>query len=248
MKTLVIIPDLQIPQHDPKAVAVAQKLIRHIKPDTAVYIGDVIAADAVSRYPETSWEEADQKLDDEIDATNEVLDQFDKVFRQTKTRDILYLEGNHETRVIAWAVKNFGKLGRRRAPDIERDLRLKERGYKYIYRDDQPIRISRFDLEHGEYANQYHAAKNLRLLHRNLFYGHTHDYQVHTGGHSHNDAPKLAMSFGCLCKFKQRYIKGGGTNWIHGLGVIYYDDKGFTPFFIPIVNYRAIWNKKVFEV
>lgn len=247
MEIIAGIPDLQCPQQDDKAIEVAIKLIKHIKPTIAIMGGDVIAADSVGDYPKTTWKEASETLRNEAEQTNKVLDKFDRAFKDSKTKQIYYLEGNHERRVLKWAIKNTKPLGEIEGLRIESLLRLNERGYKYIMLEDQPLKFPRFNFLHGYYVNQYHAAKTMNMTGRNTFYFHTHDHQVHTSYHFEEDTPRMAMSCGCLCSFNQDYMKGRPNNWMHGIAVIYYDKDGFTPYFIPIVNYRAIWQGKVFK-
>ena len=247
MNTLVIIPDLQVPNHDAKALMVALKLIEYIKPTQVAFIGDVVSADAVSSFAKKSFEEAALTLDNEIKATNKVLDQFDKVFNKIKVKTRMFLAGNHEDRILHFILKNAVSFGDMEGLRLESLLKFKDRGYTYYPTKKQPVKINHFYLIHGLYTNQYHASKTVKMTHRNTIYGHSHDYSVYTGDHFHNDAPKLAMCIGCLCNFKQPYINGP-TNWMHGVAIVHYDKKGFTPLFIPIVNYRCIYDGKVFEV
>lgn len=247
METLVLIPDIQCPQHDERAIAVALQLIRDIKPTQVVFLGDVIAADSISRYGKDTWAEAKLTFEQEAAITNQVLDDFDKVFRRIKVGRIIFLEGNHETRLVRFLLQNARQLGDIDNFHIESQLRLDERGYEYVPEEQQPVKISKFFVAHGYYLNQYHAAKTTRESHRNIFYGHTHDHQVHTPGHFENDTPIMAMSCGCLCKFRQDYLKGRPTNWIHGLTIINYNRHVFTPIFLPIVKYRCIYNGKEYE-
>ena len=246
METLVLIPDIQVPQHDGRAVEVALKLIRYIKPTQACFLGDVICCDSVSKYPKSSWHEAALTLKEEIKHTNILLDRFDLEFKESGTKEIYYIEGNHEERLLLWILKNAQSLGDLDSMRIDTQLRLKDRGYKYIPTTEQPLEIGKFNIAHGYYINMYHAAKTMKKTGRNTFYGHAHDWQVHTSDHFRDDNPRISMSCGCLCDFKQSYLHSRPTNWIHGLGIIYYDKDGFTPYFIPIVNYRAIWDGKVF--
>lgn len=247
METLALISDMQCPQQDDRAIKVALKLISHIKPTRACHLGDVIAADSVSRYDKKTWNEARRTLKSEIAITNKVLDQFDAVFKEIKCREVDFLEGNHEQRIIKWVLKNAMSLGDMDELDIRSMLKIKERGYNYIEIKDQPLTINKFNLIHGWYVNQYHASKTLRMTGRNTFYGHSHDWQVHASSHYEGEPPRIAMSCGCLCDYRQDFLSGRPTNWMHGLTIIYYNDNGFTPLFIPIVNYQAIWNGKVFK-
>ena len=247
MDTLILIPDLQCPQQDNRAIKIACKLIEHIKPTQICYLGDVIAADSVSTYAKKTWREAQVTLQKEADTTNKVLDIFDKSFKKASVNKTYFLEGNHERRILKWAIKNTAPLGEIEGMRIENLLKFDERGYEYIMEEDQPLQISKFNIFHGWYVNQYHTAKTIRMAGRNAFYGHTHDYQVHTSSHFETEPPRIAMSCGCLCDFQQDFMRGKPNNWVHGLTVIYHNKDVFTPYFIPIVNYKAYWNGRMFS-
>jgi len=84
---------------------------------------------------------------------------------------------------------------------------------------------------------------------QNLIYGHTHDYQVYTGKHLDKEAPRVAMSIGCLCDFRQVYLDSRPMNWIHGVGLFYVDEKSgrFWPYFCPIIGGEAVINGKTYR-
>jgi hypothetical protein len=204
----------------------------------------MIAADSVSRYDKATREEALITLKSEVDSTNRVLDSFDETFKKSGVRKVYLLEGNHERRILKWIVKHAMEWGDFENLGIKSMLRINERKYEFIPYRSQPLKIGKINIVHGYYVNQYHASKMLRNTGRNVFYGHTHDFQVHTLSHFEDDQPRMAMSCGCLCNFEQDYLDGRPTNWIHGITVINYDDDGFTPYFLPIVNYRCLYAGK----
>lgn len=247
MKTIVLIPDLQCPQHDPKAVKVSQQLIRTISPDTVVFLGDVIAADSVSRYEKKTWKEAQLKFEEEVESTNGVLDSYDEVFKESGVKKVYLLEGNHDRRILIWVLKVGLIVGEEAMASltIQNQLRLKDRKYEFVRQEQQPLKINHFNLLHGYYVNQYHAAKHMRKTGRNCFYGHAHDFQVYTSDHFEDDEPRMAMSCGCLCKYRQDFMQGAPTSWMQGITVINYDNDSFTGFFLPIIKYKCIYNGKV---
>lgn len=246
METHIIVPDIQAPQQDDTAISVALKLIKYISPTRLSFIGDVICADAVSKYPKSTWREAKLTLDEEVDVTNRILDKFDRVIPDKCKVD--FLEGNHERRIDLWCIKNTTPLGKiNEKISLESLLMLKDRGYNFVRLEEQPLHVGRYLLIHGHYVNKYHTAKTIGMIMRNVFYGHAHDYQVFTSYHSGDDSPRIAMSCGCLCKYSQHYMQGRSNNWMHGIAVIYSDKDSFTPYYIQIVKGRAIWNGKVFK-
>lgn len=241
IKKIMAIPDIQAPKHDPIAVKTAIKIVDGEEPDYLIHIGDLVDFQSISRFPKRSWEEASLTADQEIDAANQILDQFDKVTPQ-KTK-VIYLEGNHDRRLELFMIQWASKLGRGyRGATLEYQLNLEGRKYLYVRTNQQPYHIGKAGFIHGWFCNIHHAKKTMERGGQNLIYGHTHDFQVSTGPHLEQEAPRLAMSIGCLCDFRQVYLESRPMNWIHGVAIIYSDDKTgrFWPTFHPIINGESI--------
>jgi hypothetical protein len=202
----------------------------------------------VARFLDKDWDEARITAAQEIFETNALLDRFDAATpKKCKT---VFLEGNHERRLLTFFVNNAAKLGMDfKGLLIEEQLHFAERGYEYIGVSKQPHKIGKIGFVHGWYCNKYHANKTVEAAGQNLIYGHKHDYQVATGTHLDAEAPKMAMSIGCLCKFRQAYLEGKPMNWIHGVGIIYVDIQSghFWPYFAPIIAGRAIIDGRVYS-
>lgn len=248
LKKIIAIPDIQAPKHDKKAVRTAIKIVEGEKPNTLIHLGDLVDLQSISRFKPLDWAEAGRTADNEIEAGNEILDQFDKATPK-KTQKI-FLEGNHDRRLELWFVQNGQMLGREfRGNHIRQQLRLDERGYQYVRVAEQPYRIGKVGFIHGWFANIHHAKKTIEKGGQNLFYGHTHDWQVATGAHLDQEAPRIAMSCGCLCDFRQVYLDSRPMNWIHGVLIVYIDEKTgrFWPHFCPIIDGEAVVNGKRYK-
>ncbi len=248
LRKIIAVPDIQAPQHDPTAVTTALRIIKGEKPDEIVHIGDLIAFDSISRFPKRDREEARLTADKEIAVANKILDRFDKA---TDGRaKVVYLEGNHERRLETFIIQNALALGEGfRGLTIQEQLHIDERGYKYVKTHEQPYVVGELGFIHGWYCNLYHAAKHVRQGGRNLIYGHTHDHQTYTGAHLDHQEPRMAMSIGCLCDFRQAYLESRPSNWIHGVAIIYVDEATglFWPHFVPIINGVAVINGKKYS-
>lgn len=248
LRKIIAIPDIQAPQHDPTAVKTALKIIKGEEPDEVIHIGDFIAFDSISRFKKRDHEEAALTADKEIEAANKLLDKFDKAI--DGRAKVVFLEGNHERRLEAFIIQNALALGGGfRGLTIQEQLHLDERGYQYIPTNKQPYIVGEVGFIHGWYTNLYHAAKHVRQGGRNLIYGHTHDHQTYTGAHLDHQEPRIAMSIGCLCDFRQAYLESRPSNWIHGVAVIYVDEKSglFWPYFVPIISGKAVVNGKIYS-
>ncbi len=248
---VLVIPDLQCPNHDVQAVNTAIEIVRGERPDLLVYVGDVVDFKSVARFLDTSWDEAKTTADYEIRSADEVLNQFDKAMPK-KTR-VVFLEGNHDRRLELFFIQHAAKLGRDfRGGNIRDQLGLVKRGYEYIPTSQQPykpVHVSKIGFLHGWYTNKYHAAKTVMDGGQCIMYGHTHDFQVFTGLHLDQEAPRIAMSIGCLCNFKQEYLGGKPMNWCHGVGLVYIDQKTgkFWPSFCVIVGGECVIGGKKYR-
>ena len=248
LRKIIAIPDIQAPKHDERAVSVALKIVKGEKPDILIHIGDLVDLLPASKYRKNKWRENLRTVSGDLASANGILDRFDKTTpRKTET---IYIEGNHEERLESFFVNKVPELG----PDfkgitIREQLKLDERGYKYIIREKQPLYFGKVGFSHGLYCNPYHASKTSTRFRRNIVYGHTHDLQIHSGFHLYDEAPNTAMSIGCLCDFQQDYMKSGPINWVHGVGLFYLDDESgrFWPYFATIINGEAVINGKRYK-
>ena len=248
---VIAIPDLQCPNHDEIAVSTAIEIVRGEHPDYLIHVGDVVDFKSISKYLDSSWTEAQTTADFEIDSANKVLDRFDAVM--PKHGKTVYLEGNHDRRLELFFIQHAAKLGSAfKGISIQDQMGIERRGYKYISTKFQPYRIDehhKLSFLHGWYTNKYHAAKTVINAGQSVMYGHAHDFQVYTCIHLDKEAPRIGMSIGCLCQFRQSYLNGMPMNWAHGVGLVYIDKKTgrFWPYFCPIIAGECVINGVVYR-
>ena len=87
VERVLVVPDIHVPNHDLSALRVLKEFCDDWKPNTTIFLGDLIDADAVSQLP--PYNARIPQLE-EYEQAKEILDVFKP--------DIL-LEGNHEERV-----------------------------------------------------------------------------------------------------------------------------------------------------
>jgi 3',5'-cyclic AMP phosphodiesterase CpdA len=93
--TTAIIGDLHVPFHDEQALGSALSYIRELKPDRLVLNGDIPDFYAISRFSRDPSRR--DKLQDEIDETNDILDTIDSVLKPGCEKH--WVVGNHEDRL-----------------------------------------------------------------------------------------------------------------------------------------------------
>jgi len=170
-----------------------------------------------------------------------MLDTFDKVL--PKDCEKFMVGGNHEARYEKFKV-NYGEKKEirkvRRLTSWHEEYRLKERKWKFCEYG-QWFEFGKIIYTHGWASSGNHAQKHLGLFHKNIIYGHTHQFQVATG-RGLDGLPVEAASIGTLSEFDLSYLVGKPpVNWVNMF--CYIDtlpNKFFTPHYVHIINGKFI--------
>lgn len=158
--------------------------------------------------------------------------------------------GNHEARYERFKINRGFEMAIRRLKDFGswyEEYNLIKRGWKFCEYGEF-FEIGKIVFTHGWFTGGLHAKKHLGLWHKNLIYGHTHEFQVATGT-GIDGLPILSASIGTLSKMNLSYLVGKPpVNWINMFAYIDMRDDGtFTPHFVPIVNGRFFENGGEFQ-
>lgn len=228
-------------------MASALRFIKFYKPTHLVQLGDFCDWDSVSSY-EVRRERDITSIDHEVREANNLLDDIDKA--APKDCEKYMLGGNHEARYEKFKVQYGFDLSHRRLKDFSswhREYNLASRGWGHCEYG-ETYEIGKLVFTHGWFTGGTHAKKHLGLWHRNVMYGHTHEFQVATGT-GLDGKPILAASIGTLSKMNLSYLVGKPpVNWIHMFAYIDMRDDGtFTPNFVPIVDGKFIALGKEFD-
>lgn len=247
-KTAIVIPDQHFPIHDQSAVNCALKILEIAKPDIFINLGDVGEWESVSAW---RWRDKKQPpleyqlpvIDEEIEAVNEGIDQFDKVLDKIKCNERYICEGNHD-----YWLNNFAeKYPYLREYKFRNACYWDKRGYKF-YSMNKPLRIGKLSFIHGAYTNLAHAKKHAEVY-GNLVYGHTHDVTSHAIGRL--DGTVKAWSLGNLkdmSRDKNQWLKGRIHNWQHAVGyVTWFKDGNFRVEVIDIVKGKTAFRGEVID-
>lgn len=241
----VVIGDLHVPFHDPKAIAVTLSLIEDLKPEHIYLNGDVIDMYAMSRFSKDPARAL--QLQDELDQTSEVLNALRKSAKQA---NIVMVEGNHELRLRSYLCSRAQELSGLRALDLAELLSLTRHGITYIpsrgrtaYTTYGSVTIGHFDkaLKHSAYT----AKCIVDERGESIVQGHTHRLGTHYKVMP--DRTIVGVEGGCLCDLTPEYI--ADPNWSHGLTIITKrtDDKRFHVTQVPIVGYEALVNDTLYS-
>jgi hypothetical protein len=126
MKRTVVVPDLQVPYHDPIAVKNVAAYIKAVRPDSVVTLGDEIDLPQISRWTENTPGWYEQTLAADRDEAVEVLWSLVE-----HTKDAHMIRSNHTDRlynVIMKKIPAFLSLPELR---FEKFMKLDELGITY---------------------------------------------------------------------------------------------------------------------
>lgn len=207
--TIIAFGDTHCPFQNKRALEITYQIITDIQPDTIVLMGDMVDMYAISSFSRDPVRVL--KLQNELDATNEVLRQIDAL----SNAEVVYLEGNHEQRLQRY-LRLRPELHGLNNLKLENLLGLDTLGWemKSEYKQGDLLFV------HGRYISKHSAYSIKRELEARAFQisvlmGHTHrigNYNI-TGYKS----VIRGYEIGCLCK-DQEYQ--ASPNWQRGFAVI----------------------------
>lgn len=201
----------------------------HYRPEFVVNLGDFFDFPYLARFNQDNLKElTDASFADDYSMANQDLDDW-----QEAAEEYILLEGNHEERIarLLEAQPRFEGL-----VEIKKNLKLSEREIPFIRQVDQPLKFESLHVLHGFYANEYHAAKHLRIYMTDVMYGHTHSFQNHAIRRPLDNKTVEAHGVGCLCDLQPGWRRGQPTKWTHGFAIVEFRGKGHSIYPIKIQN------------
>jgi len=172
MRRTVVVPDLQVPLHDPVAVANVAAYIKAVRPDSVVTLGDEADFTEIGRWSEGKPGWYEQTLAENRDMTVDVLWQLGEYAKEQHM-----IRSNHTDRlfnVIMNKIPSFMSLPELR---FEKFLKLDELGIKF-WRDEMPI-APNWIAVHGDHTpikpqGGLSALEGARRRGKSTISGHTH--------------------------------------------------------------------------
>ena len=269
LKVDIVLPDAQVgfkrdihsgelaPLHDLKAIAIATEIIKEIKPDRIIMLGDMLDL--------PDWSTHFVRSPEFYFTTQPSLDWLASWIKELRPycKEMVYIEGNHEKRMIDSIVQNtIQAYGIKPAnePDVPPIvsvpymLGLHKIGVEYIgnyphgefYINDNLVCI------HGNKVGPKSGQSIMKMLDSpriSVIQGHVHRLEMgHKTVWSHGQ-PKIyqAVSLGTLARI-DGIVPGGGTryNWQQGFGIVEYDNDRFQIDSVGIYDGKAIFKGKFY--
>lgn len=213
----VLLPDIHYPHVDERVLESVNEFIFTYEPHEIVYMGDQLSLDCISSWNKRKplLKEGQRLIKDYENFDKDVLQIHEKLTTPDTRRTFMF--GNHEERVN-WYIEEHPEL--ENLIDIDRNLKLTERGYKIIPFN-EIHKIGKLNVIHGYYWNKYHAAKTLDAFEGNVVYAHVHNPQMYAKvSPVDRKGYHMATALPCLCNIKPDYKKNLPNFWINGFGVV----------------------------
>lgn len=224
LQSWVIIPDVHVPFHDNRALAVVAQIIRILDPYGILQIGDLLDAYSLSRFPKDP--RLMVKLQDEVDKARGILAAWRIIAPNAK---MVLLEGNHSFRIrrtlwesppAAQALLTLEAVQEALTwPKLLglKELRIEHVPYGELYH------LPKMVAKHGELVRSqaaYSAAAEHRKEGISGISGHTHRIGLFCSS-DHNGA-QTWLEVGHVCDLvKMDYVRR--PNWQQGCAVITFD-------------------------
>jgi predicted phosphodiesterase len=216
--------------HDPNVISLMLQVMKDLKPDEVIHLGDICEMGTVSEWAKSVNRESQIKGNDgewykstwkeQMNMVESFWRYIHKVVPNSKKHQ---LEGNHDF----WCDLSFSKPPLSQFPELTmRNWNVwKELGISYYRYDgdqkkEQPwVDVGKVRVLHG-YKNV--SAQRVRLEHDNSVYGHQHKILYNSWDASSRET-RRSWCIGCLTKLKPDYNSRGGAQngWAQAFAIIY---------------------------
>jgi metallophosphoesterase superfamily enzyme len=242
MKSILILPDLQVPYHDRKFVSVMAQFIDDFKPDEIGQIGDLMDQPQPSRWNKGMAGEYEDTLQKDIDTTKNIVDVL---------RINWVVMGNHDERIESYVARYAPALRSLHALRFEELLGLEARGVT-LYRE--PFEVAPgWIAAHGHEGTHSSVSGRTayglaRRFDRSVVCGHTHRAGIVSEsvglGKKRRTLTGLEVGHGMDEKYAT-YVKS--PNWQKAFGILHVEGKHTQAELIPVHNNRFIYQGKVYR-
>lgn len=241
---VLFISDIHCPFQDDKAIEAMVLFAQWWKPQTIVFIGDVVDFYAISSFvkdPNRSL-----KLADELSSAKDTIDFICKMLPDTKK---YFIKGNHEARLQKYLWSTAKELANLNELRLEYLLGLKNHDIEYIENGNMKFRGTM--IKHGNVVRKYAGYTARAEFEKNGISGVSgHTHRLATYYHNNEGGSYVWMEIGCLCRFDAEYLQGETPNWQTGFGIGYFKEnsKRFHLEAVPIVNCKAMYGGNEFYI
>lgn len=256
MTKVFLQPDMHCPFHDKRALELILRVMKHVKPEVGVVLGDHFDFYAVSDHQKDPKKRKDMAW--EIAEGDAVLRMYEQlgVFKRR-----IFVEGNHEWRLTRYISNKAEDIYRTLAPagllqtrTLPESLDFARRGWEWVpYMDYGRIGSLHFthDVERAGKTAHEHAQADFETT---TVIGHTHRMSLMVRGNYHGEHHVGGM-FGWLGDWRQieyRHKMKMRREWPLGFGMAYVEHQTDIAHVVPILihaerkRYRCVVEGKLF--
>lgn len=251
MKTIVVIPDMQIPYHDPRAVKAVMNFVKDYQPDELMCVGDEADSPEPSRWNKGMAGEFEGTLQAGLDKTAAIMLGFKQALGD---KPFHTMRSNHGDRVENYVKKYAPALASLRELEYSKLLNYKANGI--TYHDTLYEFTPGWVLAHGDEGRTNRTAGGTALtlarqIGSSVICGHTHKAGIqheHTGYNGSIRNRLYGVEVGHLMDLKQAaYLGSTGANWQQAFVILYVRRGNVTPVVVPINGRSFTVEGKVYE-
>lgn len=187
--------------------------------DEVIQLGDFLDFNCISSHNKNQLRlTKDQSIQADYAAANLLLDEIQTACPGAK---LTILEGNHDYRIERYIDEHPEAEG---LLEVEVGLRLRERGINWVrsWSKGEIYTKGKASFTHGLYTPEHHSKKHVSNYGTNIFYGHLHDFQQYSKVLIGDNSTLVGQSLGCLCDYRQYYMKGRPNRWQQGFAVFHF--------------------------
>lgn len=251
MKTIVVLSDMQVPYHDPRAVKAVMNFVADYQPDELFCVGDEADSPEPSRWNKGMAGEFEGTLQKGLDKTTSIMVGFKEALGD---KPFHTMRSNHGDRVENYVKRYAPALASLR--DLEYSKLLRYRENEITYHDKFYQFTPGWVLAHGDEgrANKQPGGTALTLAKQigaSVICGHTHKQGIqheHTGFGGNIKNRLYGVEVGHLMDLPQaHYLGQTGANWQQGFTILYTRRGNVTPVNVPINGRSFVVEGEVYE-
>jgi hypothetical protein len=240
MESVIVLPDLHIPNEDRRSIGAVLKYIEDTAPHSeVVQVGDLMDFKCISHHTQKNLRASHETtLVQDYRRAGRVLDDLQDAM--VGYGRLVILEGNHDFWVEKYIDEHPQLEGQL---ELEHALHFPRRGVKWVrfWRDGEIHKFGKAIFSHGLYTNEHHAKRHALAYGNNVFYGHVHDVQTYSLTRQGEHSTIVGQSIGCLCKYNQEYMHGQPSKWQQAFMHMYFHPNGtFQYYIVRIFNNKFI--------
>lgn len=228
-ETWMIVPDLQVPLHDPTFVEKLTEVARSVKPHGLLCTGDLTDQSEVGRWVKGKAGEYVGDLQDAFDKTREIVGTFRGAVGEDC--EMVLVDSNHDKRIREYISSNAPALSKLRSLSLSTLIGLDHYNVSYVSGPYEftpgTVAVHGHERAYSSVPGKYGLARAVEYG-ANVVYGHTHTpllvtTAVGTATTAHRES-RWAMNVGHgMDMSKATYLEDGYATWCQAFGIVTHD-------------------------